>query len=86
MISTFTEEVIAANPEIIIISKGAMATACGLTPETIKERIGWSEIYAVQNDEIYEIDESIVSREGPRLIEGLEELAKIIHPELFNEV
>ena len=46
-ISTSTEEVLKANPEIIIISKGTMALACGLTPETIKERPGWSEISAV---------------------------------------
>jgi len=85
-ISTSTEEVLMTNPEIIIISKGAMAISSGLTPEIIKERPGWSEIYAVQNDQIYEIEESIISREGPRLIEGLEELAKIIHPELFEEV
>jgi len=84
-ISTSTEEVLRANPEIIIISKGTMAIGCGLTPDTIKERPGWSELYAVQNDQIYEIKEDIISREGPRLINGLEEFAKIIHPELFEE-
>ena len=84
-ISTSTEEVLKANPEIIIISKGTMAISSGLTPETIKERPGWSETYAVQNDQIYEIEESIISREGPRLIKGLEGFAKIIHPELFEE-
>jgi iron complex transport system substrate-binding protein len=84
-ISTSTEEVLKADPEIIIISKGAMAIASGLTPEVIKGRQGWSETYAVQNDQIYEIDESIISREGPRLIKGLEEFAKVIHPELFKE-
>jgi iron complex transport system substrate-binding protein len=83
IISTSTEEVLTANPEIIVIGEGAMAEACGLTIETIRTRPGWSEIYAVQNDQIYEIEESIMSREGPRLIKGLEELAKIIHPELF---
>jgi iron complex transport system substrate-binding protein len=84
-ISTSTEEVLKAKPEIIIISKGAMAIASGLTPEVIKGRPGWSETYAVQNDQIYEINESIISRESPRLIKGLEEFAKIIHPELFKE-
>lgn len=84
-ISTSTEEVLMTNPEIIIISKGTMATACGLTPERIKERPGWNEIYAVQNDQIYEIDEPILALPIPRLIEGLEELAKVIHPELFME-
>jgi iron complex transport system substrate-binding protein len=83
-ISTSTEEVLVANPEIIIVSRGGMAEACGLTPEVIKERAGWSEIYAVQNDQIYEIDDNLLSRAGPRLIEGLQGLAKLIHPELFK--
>ena len=83
-ISTSTEEVLKANPEIIIISKGTMALACGLTPETIKEMPGWSEIYAVQNDQICEIDERPLVLGSPRLIKALEGLAKIIHPELFS--
>lgn len=82
-ISTSTEEVVKANPEIIIISRGVMSDACGLTPETIKTRPGWSEISAVQNNLIYEIDESIMVLGTPRLIKGLEEFAKAIHPELF---
>lgn len=85
-ISTSTEEVLKANPEIIIISRGTMAIASGLSPETIKKRPGWSEIYAVKNDQIYEVAENIISREGPRIIKGLEEFANVIHPELFKEV
>jgi len=84
--STSTEEVLVADPEIIIISKGSMAEACGLTPATIKGRSDWSEVSAVKNNQIYEVDESILSREGPRLILALEQLAKAIHPELFENV
>jgi iron complex transport system substrate-binding protein len=84
IISTSTEEVVAANPEIIIISNGTMASACGLTPEIIKGRQAWSGISAVQNDKIYVIDENTIVLMGPRLINGLEGLAKIIHPELFK--
>jgi len=83
-LATSTEEVLMANPEIIIISKGDMAIACGLTPEAIKERPGWSEIYAVQNDRIYEIGEDILTRPGPRMVNALETLANLLHPELFS--
>lgn len=83
-LSTSTEEVVKADPEIIIISKGAMAISCGLTPETIKTRPGWSQISAVRNNQIYEVEESIMVRGGPRLINALEQLAKVIHPELFS--
>jgi iron complex transport system substrate-binding protein len=82
-IATSSEEVITSNPEMIIIAKGAMSAACGLTPETIMGRPGWSEIYAVQNNQIYEIDERLLLP-GPAMIEGLESMAKILHPEMFE--
>jgi iron complex transport system substrate-binding protein len=82
--STSTEEALKANPEIIIISKGYMSISTGLSPQVLRERSGWDEITAIKENQIFEIEESIISREGPRIIEGLEELAKIIHPELFN--
>jgi iron complex transport system substrate-binding protein len=75
--------VIVSNPEIIIIAKCAMSEASGLTPETIRNRPGWSEISAVQNNLVYEIDERFLLP-GPAMIEGLEEMAKIIHPEIFG--
>jgi iron complex transport system substrate-binding protein len=82
-IATSSEEVIVSNPEIIIIAKGAMSEACGLTPETIRNRPGWSEIDAVQNNQIYEIDERLLLP-GPAMIDGLESMAEIVHPEIFE--
>ncbi len=84
-LETSTEEVLKANPEIIVIAKGKMSILCGLTPETIKERPGWDEVQAVQNGQIYEIGNDLLLSKGPRLIMGLEELASIIHPELLWE-
>jgi iron complex transport system substrate-binding protein len=81
--ATSSEEVIVSNPEIIIIAKGAMSEACGLTPETIRDRPGWSEIDAVQNNQIYEIDERLLLP-GPAMIDGLESMAEILHPEIFE--
>ena len=83
-LSTSTEEVLKADPELIIISKGSMAEACGLSPEEIRERSAWNEVYAVRNDQIYEIDEDFIVRTSPRIVDGLEALAKIIHPEEFG--
>ncbi len=79
--ATSTEEVLKANPEIIIISKGSMADAAGLTPETIRTRPGWNEIYAVQNDQIYEMEERLMVP-GPQMMESLEVLATVLHPEI----
>ena len=35
-------------------------------------------------ERFYEIDQNLLNRQGPRLADGLEALAKILHPEAFN--
>lgn len=83
-IDTSTEEILKANPEIIIISKGAMSELCDLTPQAIRDRPSWDTTKAVQENKIYEIDENLITVAGPKVIDGLEELAKILHPEFPN--
>lgn len=74
------EEIIAANPDVIILSDAAY----GITVESVKARKGWSAINAVKNDKVLPIDDNLVSRPGPRIADGLEAAAKLIHPELFQ--
>lgn len=50
----------------------------------IPKRAGFDTINAVKNNAIVQVDESITSRQGPRLADGLEELAKAIYPEVFK--
>ncbi len=75
------EEVVLKRPQVIIIStlKGQDAQ---------KEIFGqWAEqetIPAVKNKRIYTIDPDLVTIPGPRVIEGLEELARLLHPEVFE--
>lgn len=74
------EEVIAANPEIIILSDAAY----GISVESVKARKGWSVIAAIKGDKTFPIDDNLVSRPGPRIVDGLEAAARLIHPELFK--
>ena len=74
------EEIIAANPAVIILSDAAYGT----TVESVKTRPGWSVLDAVKNDRVYPIDDNLVSRPGPRIVDGLEAAAKLIHPEMFQ--
>jgi iron complex transport system substrate-binding protein len=55
-----------------------------VSPEDVMAREGWGTLRAVQNGWIYPINVDLVSRPGPRIFDGLEELANIIHPELFE--
>jgi iron complex transport system substrate-binding protein len=56
----------------------------GVKKEDFEKRPGWGAISAVKNNRIYEIDENLVVRPGPRIVQGLEQLAKFIHPEIFG--
>jgi len=76
-----TEFIVASNPEIIILTIGPMTST---SVEDIITRIGWDSIDAIKNDEIFTIDDNIISRPGPRMVNALERLAEIIHPELFS--
>ncbi|MFQ5924426.1 MAG: ABC transporter substrate-binding protein [Dehalococcoidia bacterium] len=74
------EAVVNADPEIIIADAG-MGTA--LAPD-LERLSGWKEIGAVKEGKVYLIDGALTSRPGPRIVDGLEEMARIIHPELFQ--
>jgi len=74
------EFIIAQNPQVVIYTVGPMTTT---TSSDFAARSGWSNIYAVSHNKIYSIDDNLVSRYGPRVVDGLEQLAEIIHPELF---
>jgi iron complex transport system substrate-binding protein len=74
------EAIIEKDPEVIILGDAAG----GESPETVKARPGWGSISAVKNDRIYVIDPDIVSRPGPRLVDALETLARLLYPERFE--
>jgi iron complex transport system substrate-binding protein len=75
------EELILQDPEIIILGD---YTWGGVTPEDVAARTSWAGIAAVKSNQVYPIDDNLVSRPGPRMVEGLEALAQILHPELFQ--
>ena len=74
------EELLTQDPDIILLGDAAYGT----TPEQVATRPGWSLIKAVQANQVYAVDDNLVSRPGPRLLDGLESLAKAIHPEAFK--
>jgi iron complex transport system substrate-binding protein len=79
------ETIIAKNPEIILLGDSLhYGTQSGETLETIKQRPGWNAISAVENDRIYLIDPDLLSRAGPRMVIGVERLATLVYPELYQ--
>ncbi len=76
------EEIVNADPEIIILP--AKHGTAFTSPETLMEHSVWQGTTAAKEGKIFIIDDDLVSRSGPRIVQGIEELARIIHPELFE--
>jgi len=75
-----SENLVVANPQIILLGDALY----GVTIESVKARPGWDVISAVKNDAMYPFNPDTASRPGPRLVDALEEMAKLLHPELFK--
>lgn len=76
-----TEELATRNPDVILLGDAMY----GISPESVAARPAWDVMTAVTNNAIYGIDPYILSVPGPRLVNGLEETARLIHPELFEK-
>ena len=76
------EEIVRSDPRIILIDAG-MGTAV-ISKDKLKEHPIWRGMTAVKQDRIYSVDADLVNRPGPRIVQGMEEIAGIIHPELFR--
>ena len=68
--------------EVLLAQKGIMNA---VNIEQIKNEPGFKIIKAVKNNQVYLIDENIVSRPVPRLITGILQIGKLLYPELFNQ-
>jgi iron complex transport system substrate-binding protein len=77
------EEVVRANPELIVVPVEASPPSAATSPARFLQRPGWDGIAAVQAGAIRGVESDLVSRPGPRLVDGLDALARVIHPELF---
>ncbi len=71
------EAVLTTNPEAIILTSDLLRADEALTaafPE-------WSGLQAVRQHRVYRIDPDILSRPGPRAVDGLEQLSRFLHAE-----
>lgn len=73
------EQLLVADPAIILLGDAAY----GETPEKVAARPGWETLSAVQSGQIYAFDDNLVSRPGPRLVDGLEAFVRLLHPGLL---
>lgn len=75
------EQVISLWPEVMIITSMARETVFDQVKSEWKQ---WQDLPAVKNNRIYLVDSNVFDRASPRLVEGLEMLARLIHPECYH--
>jgi iron complex transport system substrate-binding protein len=78
------EQVLGLAPEVIVIS--SMDRAAGAVAEARQEWNRWPGVPAVRDGRIHVVDSNLFDRPSPRLVLGLEELARVIHPARFGGV
>ncbi|MFX0563168.1 ABC transporter substrate-binding protein [Bacillus pumilus] len=71
------EAIIKRNPDVIV-------TIDGSSLADLKKRDGWNAIKAVKEKQVFQLNTDLASRPGPRLVEGVEALAKSIYPDTFK--
>lgn len=69
------------NPDVMIAPD--LHGSNTATLENVKQRPGWSDIAAVKNNRVYIIEDDLITVPGPRIVDGLEAVAKSLYPDRF---
>ena len=70
-----TEQLVKANPQVYLATKGSMSN-----PAELSKRPGYSQLAAVKAGRVAILDDNLVSRPGPRIVLGLKQIAEALHP------
>lgn len=75
------EEVLRVDPEVILL---AGMGSRPLLPEAVQGWEGWQVLRAVRTGRVRSLDGDLLHRSGPRIVEGLEAMARALHPDAFS--
>jgi iron complex transport system substrate-binding protein len=77
------EDLVSADPQLILLGDAAYDPS--ITSASVGSRPGWEGMSAVVAGRVVTMpDDPVITRPGPRIVDGLEALARAIHPELFD--
>ena len=74
-VSYSVEQLIKADPQVYLATKGSMSD-----PKAVDTRPGYRQLTAVKDGRVVILDDNLVSRGGPRIVEGLKQIAAGLHP------
>jgi iron complex transport system substrate-binding protein len=69
------DRLVAESPTVYLV-----ASESGVSPDAVAKRPGFSAIEAVAEGHVYLVDSDLISRPGPRVVDGLMALARVLHP------
>jgi len=75
------EQLLVEDPDLILLGDAMW----GVTPGSVAARPGWNALTAVKAGRVLPFDDNLIVRFGPRQVDGLEALAAIFHPEVFDK-
>jgi len=73
------DDLVRANPDVYLVSSESASS-----PAAVATRPGFDAIAAVTHGRVVPIDADLVSRPGPRIVDGLRVLSQALHPDLFG--
>jgi iron complex transport system substrate-binding protein len=73
------EQLLSQDPEFYFIGSSA-----GTTVEEVESRPNYENLRAVREGNVVLIDDALVSRPGPRIVEGIRQMAEVLHPDAFK--
>lgn len=73
-----TEKLMEKNPNLVFMGKMSQAK------QTFETTDPYKKLNAVKNKRVFEVDDNLINREGPRMGEAIEMIAKLFYPELFK--
>lgn len=76
------EAIVELNPDVILTTYGYYVPDA---VEQVLARDGFADVTAIKEEAVYDVDSDMTSRPGPRLDDGLLEMAKAVYPEVFSE-
>lgn len=74
------EQLLQDDPAVYLATKGSMSD-----PSDITGRPGYEDLTAVREGRVFLLDDNLVSRPGPRIVEGVEQIARALHPDVSGE-
>lgn len=69
------EFVVEQDPDVVFLADGQ---CCGVTPEVLASRAGWTELTAIRDGQVHVVDKDLSSRWGPRVVDFAREIAGIV--------